>query len=290
MSLHVSAALALCASKPDRTRPLLWLDHFEYSGALLARDEIPWLEPAALLAYYRTAHGLLRPDVAVLPVQRVFEAWLAAHPELAGEMAGKRRPGFALRTLLAASGPRALLAEIAAALREGWASAPLFVAAPAPRRWLSWAHARAHGQAAETEVGGDDAESAAVYVADFLRTFADCRIDGLLLEEAPAQGPTSQDEVGWYRPVLNVARHYRWEVGIELSGSSTASGAATGALGVDFLVGDRELTGRIVGAVLDAAFWAGTPAPSLGGPGLYFARVPRGALPERVLERLATLW
>ena len=55
------------------------------------------------------------------------------------------------------------------------------------------------------------AETAAMYSADFLRMFAGAGVDGLLLDD----GPVPVDELihpEAYRPVLNIADHYEWPV------------------------------------------------------------------------------
>lgn len=274
--------------------PPIWLDHFAYSGRLLAAGTIPWFDPGAFLAYYRQAHTLLQPGVAMIPLERFFDAWLNADSSLIAEMARKRRVGFALKALLAAEAPRASLIDIVRAVRDSFASVPLVMAIPSPRRWLPWAHARAYGLAdlTEVEVGGDDVELAAMYVADFLRTFADARVDALLLEETPAHGPQSAEEVSWYRPVVNVAKHYRWEVGIKIPAylhPKPPSREEGGGEGIDFWITDAGMPTGVTGLILGDAFWSGESAPPLSGTGFYFARVPEDAVPERVLERLGTL-
>ncbi len=282
------AALVERIAAGAKTKPLLWLDHFGYSARVLAGGSIPWLDAAEFLAYYCKAHRLLRPGVAPLPLEGFFDAWLTAHPSLVAGMAGKRRVGFALKTLLSAEGPRSLLSEIAAAARDSLASTPLVITAPSPRRLIAWAHARANDVAdlAEVEVSGDDVESASMYVADFLRTFAESRVDALLLEETSGRGPRSAEEVGRYQPVINVARHYRWDVGLKVPDSAFAPGTEQG---IDFCIANARW-GGVGSVILDEAFWAGEPAPPVPGTGFYFARVPEDAAPEDVLARLATLW
>jgi hypothetical protein len=283
---------ALLAERISECAPgksLVWLDHFAYTGRLLAGGKIPWLDAAALAAYYLQAQSLLRSGVAMLPFEGFFDAWLSAQPQLLAEMASRRRVGFALKTLLAADRPRALLAETVHAVRHGLTTTPLVIAIPSPRRWLAWAHARANGVRDVTKVDtrGDDVESAAMYVADFLRTFGESRVDGLLLEEAPGRGPASAEEVGWYQPVINVARHYRWDVGVEALSINWSEPRTRE--GIDFWITDAKAEGGVIGVVLGDAFWAGEPAPPLSGPGFYFARIPEDAVPERVLARLDTL-
>src|SRR3546814_849779 len=149
----------------------LWLDYAEYAGALLAGGSVPWLDVSELVAWQRKAQGLLQSDVLELPIGSVSAAWLQAHPELLDAMRAKRRPVFALKTLLADAGLRAHLLEIALGLRASFARLPLALACPSPRRWAIEAHraALADDAASIDDFGVDESEDAAAYLADFLR-------------------------------------------------------------------------------------------------------------------------
>ena len=277
-------ALAERVAERAGGKPLLWLDHFAYSGRLLAAGRIPWLDAAAFAAWLRTAQRLLRSGVAALPLADFFAAWLDAHPELAAAMAARTRPGFALKTLLAAEEPRALLGEIVRAVRDGHPTLPVALMIPSPGRWLAWAHDLAG--AGTIEPAADDVEAAAMYVAGWLRTFAGAGVDALLLEEPPGRGPALAAEVLLHQPVINVAHHYRWDVGIEALGASFVPGPEQG---IDFCITDVSAGSGLRGIVLGDAFWAGEPPPPASGACFYFARVPADAVPERVLERLGPL-
>ena len=86
---------------------------------------------------------------------------------------------------------------------------PLVLSVPTPGRWLVAAAQQAQREGRMP--GPPDAaqaETAAIYSADFLRTFAGTGVDGLLLDEGrvPA-GELIHPEA--YRPVLNVAGSLR---------------------------------------------------------------------------------
>lgn len=266
------------------TNPLLWLEHFAYSGRLLAGGAIPWHDPAAFLAYYRKAQSLLKPGVAAVPLDPFFAARLADDAGLRAEMAGQRRVELALKTMLAAAGPRALLATIVKAVRSACGSQPLVLTLPSPRCWLEWTGALPPDSAGPPATrSGDAADAAAMYLADFLRIFAELRVDGLLVEDTPSRAPAA--EASWYQPIIGVARHYRWDVGV-MSALETAAAA-----GWDYCIGGAAMPPGVIGGVmLSDEFWAGEAPPALAGIGFYFARVPAAALPERVLERVAVLW
>jgi len=242
-------------------KPALWLDSHAYCERLLAGGRAPWLDVAAFVAWQRKAQGLLRPDVAVLPLAPAMAAWLEAHPELRAAMAAKARPTWPLKTLLADTALRAHLVELARGLRAGVAAVPLALVLPAPRAWLAQSYQQAHG--GTPDLDDDAADSASVYLADFLRSFGEAGVDALLLQEAADFAPRSEADFACYQSVLNVAAHYRWDVGVELPGAA----------------GPVALPGGCAFAIA-----GGTPVGAFR-----YARIAVDAQPEAVLERLATL-
>ena len=263
--------------------PLLWLDYSEYAAALLAGGRAPWLDTAACLAWLRQAQSLLRSDVVTLPMGVVGAAWLDAHPTLVDAMAGrKRRAAAPLRTMLADEALRIQGVDLALALRAAFAQAPLVLACPSPRSWAAWAQGRcAPGES--PDIDDDAVDGAACFMADFLRVFSQCGIDAVLLEEATDTAPTTAAALQLYRPVLDLASQYRWDIGLHLP----QIGTAPLAQGLDFVVAPREVDVPMRGFALDPACWNGTPAPACPPGGFRFAAVPAGAQPEAVLARLA---
>ncbi|TXH03179.1 MAG: hypothetical protein E6R07_12815 [Nevskiaceae bacterium] len=276
----MGALLDLAASSSS-----LWLDYGDYAGRLLAGGQVPWSDVSAYVAWQRKAQGLLKSDVIALPLAPLSEAWLAAHPGLREAMAGKRRAVFPIKTLLADEALRTHIAELLSGLRASFARQPLALVLPSPRAWIALAYRQAHGPQDDATSDADDVDSAAMYVADFLRSFGDCGIDALLLQETAGAEPTDAAELEWYRPVFNVCAHYRWDCGLHLPAAAHAPGAVEG---LGFVVAPQRLDiGQSVVA-LDEAFWTGAePPPATAG--LRFAVVPAGASPEAVLDRLAVL-
>lgn len=251
----------------------LWLDYGDYAGALLANGSLPWLDVAAYVALQRKAQGLLRSDVLQLPVGAVCAAWVATQPALRAAMASKKRAVFPLKTLLADEPLRAHLVELAQGLRACFPEQPLALACPSPREWVAQAFGMAHGES--VDVGDDEADSAAVYLADFLRSFGDAGIDLLLLQESAESEPADAAGLELYQPVLNVAAHYRWETAL----LAPAGRCAAGTAGLAFVLGPE--------AILPPAAWNGAAATA--GLGLRYAAIPADAQPEAVLERLKEL-
>lgn len=263
----------------------LWLDYTAYAGRLLANRAVPWLDVDAASGWMRKAQSLLKSDVVALPAGEVVDAWLEAHTGLRGAMGAKRRAVFPLKTLLADEALRAHLVQLARVLRAGFDKLPLVLVLPSPRLWVARAYAQAL-PAEVAEVDADAVDAAAAYIADFLRAFADCGLDGLLLEESKESEPATSEDQQLYQPVFNVAAHYRWDVGLRL----VADGSGTAAKdGLSFLLAPQAHEGLATGIRVPAAFWSGEPAPQAEPGDFRFAEIPVEAQPEGVLERLAVL-
>jgi hypothetical protein len=155
---------------------------------------------------------------------------------------------------------------------------------PTPGRWLV-----AAAQQAGSDLGPPDAaqaETAAIYSADFLRMFAGTGVDGLLLDEGrvPA-GELIHPEA--YRPVLNVADYYEWPVLIQTDAAAAwPHGPVPGVAVWLGSAGPGEPSGRW-GIVAGSDFWAGVGPPA--GADLVLAPVPADADPEAVMTQVRAL-
>ena len=274
---------ALLERLRDRTQ-LLWLDDTAYSTRLLGHNPDIWLDVGEVVAFRRKAVALLRPDVIALPVDEVVSALMRKTPELF--MGTKTRAIAPLRKLLADQHLRAVLVDLVHALRSAFPASPLALTIPSPRKWVGDAYRVAFGASDDISVGAEETDASAVYVAEFLSSFGDAGVDCVLLVESADSEPASAAEIAWYQPVINVAKHYRWDLGIYLPIASTFSGEVSGA---DFVIAPRALAGVPAGAITPLEFWTGAEAPAVTPGGFRFARIPPDAIPEQVLERLVVL-
>jgi hypothetical protein len=265
------------------TRPLLWLDATAYAGRLLARDQVPWLEPAEYIAWQRKTQLLLDSDVIGVSLEQLGTAWARAHPALQTAMTAKPRLTCPLRALLSDAAFRQHAAGLVQDLRRTFADRMLALLVPTPRAWVAGAYALAHGIAKSAAVDDDDADSAAAYLADFLRSFADCAADVLLLQESPASSHITLNDPS-YVPVANLAVHYRWSLGVH--GAMALADGPNPA--VSFVITPPPVTFPVTGIAVPAGFWFGTCRPQMTGNFL-FAEIPTAIEPERVLERLTVL-
>jgi len=286
----MSASLAdLLPAGDGRPGLRVWLKSSAYARRLLlGAGGDPWHSASAYLAWFAQAQGLLKPDVAVIEVGELFEAWLARHPGVQAELAGKRKPSFPLRKLLEQPAPRALLAEvIAAVLANLRGQVPLVLALPSPRAWLRLASAAAGRDEAEFDAAS--VEDGAMYMADLARAVSSLEVGGILLDEefaGPGAGPV---DLELYRPMLNVAAHYRWPLALRVGPDGVREGAALAEL--DVLIGAAPLpaAAKAHGRDVGAALWSGAAPAPLAPREFYFAEIPSAARPEDVLDRLAGL-
>jgi len=278
---------SLDAPPSGRARPV-WFDAAAYGRTrLLGGGDVPWNSPAELSSFFAKLGGMFGSDAILVDLADVFARRVAADQQFRASMAARSRPGYALRTLLGDARARDTAAEAVRVLAATSGPVPLVVALPAPGRWLVAAAQQAGADPAPPDAG--QAETAAIYAADFLRTFSGAGVDGLLLDEGrvPAAELIHPDA---YRPVLNVAGHYEWPVLIQADAATAwPHGPVPGVAGWLSPNGPApagEPAGRW-GIVADADFWAGADPPAAAD--LVFAPVPADADPEAVMKRVRAL-
>jgi hypothetical protein len=272
---------SLDAPPSGRARPI-WFDAAAYGRAkLLGGGEVPWRAPAELSAFFAKLQAMFGSDEIGVDVADVFAQRAAADEHLRAAMAARSRPGYALRTLLGDEQARGDATEAVRALAATSAAIPLILPVPAPGRWLAAAAEQAGS--GRGPAGAEQAETAAMYAADVLRTFGGAPVDGLMLDEgqAPADALIHPEA---YRSVLNVADHYGWPVLIR---ADAAEAWPHGYVpGVAVWIGSApasEPPGRW-GVVTGAGFWAGADPPA--DADLVLTAVPAQADPEAVMNRV----
>lgn len=267
----------------------LWLKSSAYTRRLLLGETgDPWQGASDYLAYFSQAQGLLKPDVAVIEVGELFASWLRRHPGLAAGMAAKRKLSFPLRHLLEQAPARALLAEVVAAvLANLGGQLPLVLAMPSPRQWLLQA-SRAAGR--DTPAPDPDGiEDAAMYMADLMRSVSDQAVGGILFEEAQDGPDCAAVDLELYRPMINVARHYRWPLALRVGPGGVADCAAVAEFDVFIGAAGVPAAARVHGLDASARLRAGQAPPDLAPRQFYYIEIASDATPERVLEGLAAL-
>ena len=277
------------AGGTDGSGKRVWLKSSAYTRRLLLGESgDPWVSAAQYLAYFSQAHGLLRPDVAVIEVGDLFESWLARNPTALASLAGKRRPTFALRKLLELEEPRAILGEvIGAVMMHLRGQAPLVLSMPSPRSWLIRANALANQNFGD--IPPESFEDAAMYLADLFRAVSEHPVAGVLLEERPEDPILDASGVDRYRPIINVVRHYRWELALRLGEVSEPSDISSGDIDVLICSGNASRSSGLSGIDVSGQLWSGQAITPHGKAQFHFAEIPPEQQPELVLEVLARL-
>ena len=281
----MSRLLASLDAPPSGRARAVWFDAAAYGRArLLGGGDVPWPSPAELSSFFAKIGGMFRSDAILVDLADLFAQRTVADQQLRAAMAARSRPGYALRTLLGDEQARSTAAEAVRVLAATSGPVPLVLTGPTPGRWLMAAARQAGSDPGPPDAG--QAETAAIYTADFLRIFAGIGVDGLLLDEGPVPaGELIHPEA--YRPVLNVASHYEWPVLIQTD--ATAAWPHGPVPGVAVWLGSAapsELSGRW-GIVAGPDFWEGVGPPA--GAGLVLAPVPAEADPEAVMKQVRAL-
>ncbi len=281
--------LSALDAPPSGRSQATWFDSLAYCRAkLLAGRPVPWDSPGEVTAFFAKAQGMFRSDALLVELGDLLAWRVADDDSLRAAMAARSRPGYPLRVLLGDEPVRAVAADAATAVAASAGGPPTVLSVPSPARWLAVATAQASPDsgAGTGPPDPDHAETAAMYAADFLRTFAGLGVGGLLLDEGPAAvGDLIHPEA--YRPVLNVADHYGWPVLIRAG--SVPAWPFGEVLGVTAWLGSDQAavpTGRW-GIVASAAYWDGADPPAAAD--LVHAAVPADADPDAVMQRVRAL-
>lgn len=263
----MSTALAALLGEANATgsTPKFILDAASYAQRVLLQNrDIPWHDATAYSNHLSQAQALLKPEVALVPLDRLLKREIHENDVLREEMSSRTRTGFAAKTLLADESLRnrahELIATAVLTQRE-----PVVLHLPSPLGLLMLTSGIID-PASTHEFDNQDAENTAIYFADWLRTFASVKISGIIFDERA--GAASEES---YKPILNIAEHYRWPIGLR----------ATNAV--------RFSSPEAMVPVLDPSVFSENTSIKLPSASMLLAEIPEHAVPEQVLSRLAAL-
>ncbi|NMO00666.1 hypothetical protein HH308_05480 [Gordonia sp. TBRC 11910] len=275
---------SFAATLAGESAGLVWLDYTPYVEQLLD-ERVRWLDVDAVIAWQRTAMSLIDSDVVGVDATAVLTAWIDAHPDLVEAMSAKRRTTAALRTLFADEALRAHFADLIGSLRTALSGKVIALVTAAPDALVTLAYRGAFG-GSSPELDEDDIDSAAVYLADFLRTLSESGLDALVVEEPESGDALTADRVDLYGPIVNVAAHYRWSLGYV---TRSAPPQLAASLRPSFWITGVELDDVATGVIVPEGFWADDAPPDPPVRGFLHSRIPPGSGPEKVLDRIAVL-
>ena len=266
--------------------PRLWVNFNKYAkNLLLGSDANPWTTPASYLSFYTQAHALVKAEVVLIDIWDLFHHWMEDDENAIKSMSEKSRATFASKVLLEAYAPRELLAEVLIAMNDNYGnSVPIVLVIPSPRSLLARSHQAATKNDLEpTEMSVD---TVSMYMADFLRYYSETNLSGILLVEDEKLLPLSAEEIAWYQPVLNVAKHYRWSVGLQLPFQNEGFNAPDE---IDFTIIPEQSAAcsNSLGVDISHSLWASSDTKE--NTGFNYFTIPEDINPETVLETLSTI-
>lgn len=267
----------------------LWINFNAYAKKLLLSEEDnPWTTPASYMSFYGQAHGLVKADVAVLDVWDLYQHWMQEDKDALESMVTKRRVTLPVKKMLEAFAPRELLAEVITAISNNYnGSVPIVLVIPSPRALV----VKAYQAANDGDIEPDEmsVDTAAMYVADYLRYFSETGLSGVLLMEDESLMPLNSEELSWYQPVFNVTKHYRWAVGVHLP-EEIENFVLPDDVNFSIVPAQSDLADDSLGIDISEQLW-GQGNDSLGArnKGFYYLSIPESSKPELVLETLSTL-
>lgn len=261
---------SVVSTPPSGRGTAVIIDHQQYAHAVILQGQpIPWADPIAYAQFLGQAQGLLKPDTTLLDLGAVYDFLLASDQRLREAMSARPRTGYALKTLLADEKTAVAALELARVVSQT-SAAPLVLQIPSPMLWLACTH-ELSGSGIATDLDADHAETAAMYVADWLRRMSVLPASMLLLDErwtGAGELPLVDGEA--YTPVYNIADHYRWALARRTQTSVDVLGTA------------------VTGTAVPLDYWLSDSGPAPSGDFL-IADIPADAVPETVLAQLAKL-
>jgi hypothetical protein len=282
---------------PSDTKRKVWLDFLDYANRLFAagREDL-WSNPDTFISVYSQGQGLLHSDVLSLSILDFYADLINRELDVKEPWTG-RRPTFALKKLLALEEPRNVLLDVLSGLQNLYrGNPPIVLAIPSPQRLLLWLDSVVQLDQ-DHPISHDDIEAAAMYLAEYLRSFSTSGLSAIVIMESDSPLLDLNEALSLYQPVFNIVKHYQWSVGIQQGG--TAHEITRGGDEVDFyLYGDSEISallplwkkGPAIGGGLNRNFWEGNSnLPELPSIGLTYGMIPGNAEPEKVLAQLKKL-
>jgi hypothetical protein len=276
-----NALLDAIQSGVSADRPLVWLEAEAYGAAVVRNGRpFPWTNPTEFVSSYGQLQSLLKADVAPVHLGRFLHAWLDANPAALTEMSGKKRVRFAIKRLLGMDGQRKVIREIVSALCDSL-SQPVVLVLPPNGDMINWANTKANG-AEPVELTEIDIDSVSVYLADFMRAFSGLDVAGVLVQ-LPVGTEVCPELLELYSPIINVARHYHWAMGMQVAGADVTDPDDH----LQYVITD-SVQACTTGMLQAPSFWEAGVA-EWNTPNFVYAEVPTDLQPELVLERLAAL-
>ncbi|WP_104707329.1 hypothetical protein [Helicobacter ailurogastricus] len=226
---------------------------------LMQHRPYPWHDPTLYSNYMKQVAALLRVDVLVLRFDKMLEEELKTNAELVAKMGEKKRQGYALKVFMQDEGIKESTSSLVNTATNTL-HVHILTQLPSPQQLLQMSTQAVGAQADFSE---EDIENASMYYADWLRSYKDSKVRGLLFDER-----TGTVKESLYQPILNTASNYHWEIGFRRTDALHFCGFESSI------------------PVLGADFWLKKDAISPQFEHPFFTEIHEDAIPEVVLEKL----
>jgi hypothetical protein len=249
----------------------IWLDNMDYVKKLFASPEVAlWHNPDQFLSVFSQGQRLLQSDVLHVEMRPFYASFLSKSTE-------EKSRTKALKKVLAEGKPKEVLLEVLRGLGSLYPGRNLALVIDSPASFLR--------ELDDTEPTDDEVDVAAMYEADYLRSFAELPVTELVLLAKEIE------PLSLYQPIWNLAEHYGWRKGYKgtkpLINEKTDFTLLVNSSYKD-LVSYWE-AGMPVWGGLDSSFWTEEhdfqPSTNIKA----YGTVPENANPEHVLAQLARL-
>ncbi len=271
--------------RTDTLQPGIWLDHMAFAKATLLPDsDLPWMDAPAFAQWQAKALGLLGKHVVLIPLAGGITAWLRHHPEAIQELRQAKGPLGMTRMLCAHAGFTQWLQDLILNLKTTLPSGQAAVVIPGPAAWMALLLTEVQGVTAPS-IDPEDAEDAAVYLANALRRIPADALDRLLIDVRVAQG----DSLAGLDTLQKVATHYQWRLGVQAHARDSLDGRPLAFAIVDRLTHEPKTGahGACVGAMVELKLAAAAMACNAEAHmDFIVVRLPHDLAPELVLGEL----
>jgi hypothetical protein len=265
----------------SKNNPYIWLDYTDYANRLFNHDnQNIWINPVTFLSVLSQGQSLLRSDIISLSLLPFYLNWLNEYPEELDALKGKKMK-IIFKKILSLDPPKQNIQEVLKGIGHSYKDIqPIVLMIPSPQLWLIEA-----AKLTDNDLTAFDenlVDAASMYLADFLRNFSEAGLSAVVIQEAAEPIlPFDAVEV-LYQPIINVARHYQWEIGYWEKNSEVKNSFT------NFYLSPKNQT-QLENSVflLNDSWWSDTSDNSfILEKDIVFGRIPNDAVPELVLTKL----
>ncbi|OUY06877.1 hypothetical protein [Acinetobacter populi] len=264
-----------------------WLQADAYAKRILLGSTTanPWETVSGYVMWFAQAQNLIKSHVGVISIAEVFDRHIEKEGGLESKLGNRKKAKVAIRRLIELEDARSLINEVLTAVLDQ-VTQPIVVSMPSPKAWLY--HATQLAGLDTQDIIDEDIEDAAAYITDLLRALSSHQLAGVLLEEMTDDPQWSDSQVQYYRPLLNIAQHYRWSMVLRLPHDASISSDISQYL--DAVIGNIRSNEKIsTGVDVSLQFNQELELPVLYSGEFYFIEIDENSLPEKVTEKVCAI-